>query len=59
MVAGLSTAGLERWQLLLLASGAARYHNHAATLADVAEQLYGGDWRAAALKCLQEPDLLR
>ena len=55
--AGLGTAGLERDQLLKLAKAATVNRQHPAMLAAVAEQLYGGNWRGAALQFLQEPSL--
>ncbi|KAI7836782.1 hypothetical protein COHA_009362 [Chlorella ohadii] len=59
IISGLSTAGLEPTHLLPLIShiaGKPWLHREQA-LAAIAEQLYDGDWRAAALKCLQEPAL--
>ncbi|KAI7836783.1 hypothetical protein COHA_009363 [Chlorella ohadii] len=56
-VASLSTAGLERHQLLRLLKGAAGRNIYAETITAIAEQLYGGDWRAAALKWLEDPSL--
>ncbi len=58
VASGLNTAGLEEYQLLRLAEDLATGHyDHAEILAAIADQLYGGDWRAAALKWLQDPAL--
>lgn len=57
VAAGLSAAGLDRGQLLRVAKAVA-HHGFARSFAAMPEHVYGGDWRAAALRFLQEqPEL--
>lgn len=54
IAAGLGSAGLSCHQLLELAWAAILHSNHLGTFITMAEQLYNGDWRAAALTFLAE-----